>query len=333
MHNRNIICEYNREKLGLSLVEVFVSISIVAILLSIMIPAVQKSREAARRVQCSSNVRQVANAVIQFEGVHGVIPSGQYYLLLLPFLGEGPLAAMAGTEGLLLAGGHDNGFEIRINQDWDRSNKFVSTLVCPSDGWGDKSKGPLNYVLNGGSSIRMSAADYSADNGVWMRPSTLDRLKFRDVSDGLSQTALVGECLVPSRSLHEYHSAQYAEQSIRSREWATLRQFSPGQEQDFAASCQVAGERQLTARTGILLDWVLGFESEAAYRHIHPPNGFSCKTGAPVLLSYPAATSNHAGGVHVSRCDGSAAFVSESIDLSAWRALGSRNGHESVGDF
>jgi prepilin-type processing-associated H-X9-DG protein len=65
------------------------------------------------------------------------------------------------------------------------------------------------------------------------------------------------------------------------------------------------------------------------YQHIGPPDSRSCGW-LPSLRACMAASSRHLGGVNVAFCDGSGRFVSDNIDLTAWRALGSRNGGEVI---
>jgi prepilin-type processing-associated H-X9-DG protein len=77
--------------------------------------------------------------------------------------------------------------------------------------------------------------------------------------------------------------------------------------------------------------WLYGYHSTTAYWHIAPPNGRSCMF--PPSRIATSANSNHTGGVNVVFCDGSVRFVRETLDIATWRALGTRNGGEVVGNY
>ena len=77
------------------------------------------------------------------------------------------------------------------------------------------------------------------------------------------------------------------------------------------------------------------------YTHVLGPNSNSCINGTPTpptmevddSMRIDTPTSLHPGGVHLLLCDGAVRFISDEIDLNVWQARGSRNGHESVGEF
>jgi prepilin-type N-terminal cleavage/methylation domain-containing protein len=208
-----------REK-GFTLVELLVVIAIIGILVGLLLPAVQAAREAARRMQCSNNLKQIGLALHNYNDVYKKFPSGQYYCRrdivcnnqratwlqgwgwsasILPFIEQGNIS---------------NALNYGLNM-YDPVNvPIIQTPVgifqCPSDGTRKPVQAPSNsataperiatsnYCGNGGSfsnsfvSHVETGSGYTPDwaNGIMRRDSDHS---FRDITDGTSNTILVGE--------------------------------------------------------------------------------------------------------------------------------------------
>lgn len=204
---------------GFTLVELLVVIAIIGILVGLLLPAVQAAREAARRMQCSSNVRQLGIAVHNFESGYKNLPSGWisngnsgepgwgWAASLLPFMEGDNLYNQINLGQPIEADVHE---QVRLS--------VVSTLICPSDPFantfeiaeGDHSGhnhlispaqmrvddsgeklftvAKSNYIGMFGT-FELEDAPYNG-NGMLFGNS---KIKFRDVTDGLSNTLMIGE--------------------------------------------------------------------------------------------------------------------------------------------
>ena len=146
------------------------------------------------------------------------------------------------------------------------------------------------------------------------------------ITDGTSKTACIAESIlgVPSASLPRSPQTNYG--------YLTTYQSSLDD-----ASCAAPGAWNIANPRQFL--WYSGEIRNTAYNHYYTPNSksFDCVTNAFSLgytaIGWKAARSMHVGGVQMLLCDGSARFVSDNIDLNTWRALGTRDGGEVIGEF
>ncbi len=307
-----------------TLVELLVVIAIIGILVSLLLPAVQAAREAARRMQCSNNLKQLGLATHNYLSAHSRLPlclNGtskplSVHAYLLPFMEQTALYN-----------------QVDFKTSWNSPTNVVAmgtsvpTFNCPSEPNSTLPVGraATNYRANQGSQLLYgkpptdsSDTNYGmpAPNGVFISDKSL---KAAEITDGLSNTAAFSE-----HPLADYNNAAVSK-------FDTFRPGTyPATPDDAVQQCKAVDITNL-AKQGVSdvgAPWLQAYHSTTQYFHVTGPNSRSCMY-PPGRISTTAA-SYHTGGVMVTMCDGSVDFFSDSIELAIWRAVGSRNGAEVV---
>jgi len=314
---------------GFTLVELLVVIAIIGILIALLLPAVQAARESARRTQCVSNLKQLALAMHGHADSKGYFPHSHYNYIdstdtstgpylgknnrrcwfhdMLPYIEQTTLYEPFDSF-MATAGGDALAFK--------QLQSIVPTFVCPSDSLSPKLEtfwGGLGTPNQGfsGNLIVCVGNDYfnrgplspahlnSAKlNGVFFAHS---KVKFADITDGTTNTALASELIL---------STDIGSHDIRGR------YYNP-------AHGGVVFSTRVTPNTLV-------------------PDRFNWCSNTPVPAApctytatdmFVSARSYHPGGVNFGLADGSVRFVINYIDPAVYKALGSRDGGEAMGDF
>ena len=305
-----------RRRSAFTLVELLVVIAIIGILVGLLLPAVQAAREAARRMSCSSNVRQLTLGMMNYESAFKVLPPGWndhgtfWSAAILPQIEQ------TNTYDTLL-------FQERGLGNWDNpaSPNYkacqleIPSFQCPSCPElapraynGIESRVPISYRVNGGSRVSSDDASTRTVSGTQSFEETnLDgtnfgcsRIRFRDITDGLSRTILLGE----SRTDPEF-----------SKDGQGMDWWAMGGPQVDPCDCKGgSGGTEFT---------------EAAGSFFVRPNVAVVAPATNGYLMEVAFGSFHNGGTMLGKADGSVFYMSDNTDIVIVRAMGSRNGYET----
>ncbi len=320
-----------RPQHGFTLVELLVVIAIIGILIALLLPAVQAAREAARRTQCTNNLRQLALAAHNYHTAHATFPPGlnqfefnaspryrgtSLFVFLLPYLEQTSLGDRWDYRQpvMNLQGGREA-----------LAATVVSAFVCPSDRIPENpvAKGSDYHAVGsyGGNGGRRSFYPDSATiDGVFHTtgpasvPSPFQPpVAIEMITDGTSNTLLLGE-----RSHYDPNYETFAR-------WAwvdSLKYLGP-----WAA---IGGRRRIsdvTMSAFAPINYRLPFD----YDHrdsADPPAGSADQFAFYEDMRLCAWGSLHPGGANFAPADGSVRFLAETIDQETLEALSTRAGGE-----
>ncbi|QDS92442.1 hypothetical protein FF011L_11850 [Roseimaritima multifibrata] len=329
-------------KRGFTLVELLVVIAIIGVLVGLLLPAVQAAREAARRMQCSNNLKQLGLALHNYHDTHLTFPGytqvpgvgggiGMYsypaQLKFLPFIEQSPLYDQIRT----------NSREFYLNAGADSTTQGVQVpgFVCPSD-MPYPIVGRLgynNYVVSAGSNLGWDLTPLTRHNGVF-QPQMGTNMSA--ITDGTSNTIMVAEQLTGDNDDSSYRRET---DNVRGLSWSGNESTQQGpitqaQLEAAGAACDanpsshssVSGSRY---SRGIFTYTV--FNTVATPNWRYPGCYKSTSTGAHGSSAgiYPAR-SRHNGGVNHTLADGSVRMITDTTDLQVYHAMGSRNGNETI---
>jgi prepilin-type N-terminal cleavage/methylation domain-containing protein len=320
-----------RSSSAFTLVELLVVIAIIGILIALLLPAVQAAREAARRSQCSNNLKQTCLALHNFESATKTVASGAF---LPSGVGGTPFGTLVFLAQYMELTTITQTMNLKTVDAWTAPNDAAlytkpQAFLCPTDPSPGKveAMGFTNYHGNWGTWSPATGWDgvfgHCDDlTGIKRLPS----LKFGDVIDGLSNTAAFSEVV------NGAGGAGSAKTKFDCLDFGSQPSTT-----DLAAARTALMAKDWN-QASMLWDppwrwrgtpWTEGSVWRTGYNHLLTPNSPCWQTGDWFHLVTPAS-SYHPGGVQVGLMDGSVRFVSESVDWNAWRALGTRAGGESI---
>ena len=327
-----------------TLIELLVVIAIIAVLIGLLLPAVQKVREAAARAKCQNNLKQLGLAAHNYHGANERFPAGTQkspftgasgLVMLLPYLEQPQRYALFDQTKDLWDAANDNA----------RSSGDVPGLLCPSDPSSGQLQGPAgpagrtNYHANLGTHANQTEGKLLIRRGVFASGGAT--VKLSEIADGTSNTAMFAEI---RRGASGASPASDIYDVTRLASWSVLgpgatadspKNLDPSLDTTFQTACNAAASVESVSGLAYSGGWQTGMGQGKInliyYTHTVPPNytGRDCMSFTPTNI-HLASRSAHTGGVNLVLVDGSVRFVSNSIPMDNWRAAGTRNGGETL---
>jgi len=337
---------FTDKRRGFTLVELLVVIAIIGILIALLLPAVQAAREAARRMNCTNNLKQCGLAMHNYHDTHRCLPgftssttsSFSPQARLLPYAEQTSLQNLINFNLPLFGGVYSSMYLNPLQAPAART--LVPMFRCPSDGEKDiyteyyVSHPELDEAFAGGNYMVCIGSGtgtyydhrYPTDGAFYQGAAC----NFANYTDGLSNSLMFGETLLGNHQNTTGSAPVNAQRQVAYNN--SLSTTGPGlgglANPDLASI--VAG---CTSWQGVRASgWIVGKVYTCMFCSYMPPN-----TPVPDLyrmgMGWFGARSNHPGGVNVGLGDGSVRFISQTVELSTWRNLGSIAGGEVLGSF
>jgi len=244
---------------GFTLIELLVVIAIIAILIALLLPAVQAAREAARRSNCKNNLKQIGIGLHNYHDVHLSLPPGYVWggvgdfglswgTFLLPFIEQENLQEQ-GDVAVAMDNGWFDFLDASAGTVPPAFRIPIAMYACPSDVGPDENDqfsdmGKSNYSGVSGNSNRQSGAAGLGGNGAFFRNSDV---RFADITDGLSNTLVVGE-----RAYDLQGKLRSGGGNVLGSIWAATPTANGGHSGYLWTVCELTGGRLVNRDSGVM---------------------------------------------------------------------------------
>ncbi len=315
-------------RVGFTLIELLVVIAIIAILIGLLLPAVQKVREAASRMRCQNNLKQWGLAMHNYHDTNGKFP---YFTQVTPVRQNWAPFVMPFIEQGNLVKGYD------INQHWYAAVNLPTTqqplniFYCPSDRpgamWTDQSgyvSARGNYLVNYGNLTFGGAAMVGNGRGVFgcsgaSNPAgnvfTPYQATLVGITDGTSNTLLMSEVIVAKSDNNQGGGGNWPSGDFRGHIWHDATSSSP-------SHCPNIFMTLYPPNSSV--------PDNALCGTIANTDPLMPCTNGDTTQRHNTARSRHSGGVNALLCDGSLRFYTNATTQTTWRAMGSMDAGEVV---
>jgi prepilin-type N-terminal cleavage/methylation domain-containing protein/prepilin-type processing-associated H-X9-DG protein len=355
----------SRVRRGFTLIELLVVIAIIAVLIGLLLPAVQKVREAGNRMKCQNNLKQMGLATFNFESTNGCLPArygttnlnGTVFqndaspqAQILPYIEQSNKYAQFNFNYRVWDDLPGPGMPAAPNINEPARTQDIPIYLCPSDASDTQkaanwvsitggAEGRLNYLGNLGTTAKMGQTGLGA--GIFSGPAPVGRvfngIKIAAIRDGTSNTALYAEVM---RTTHPWPAVSgVRDNTVIILLSGNLATSYPDNDGRAIPPCASGALWNSSIKYGGLV-YERNLWGTTLYTHTLPPNWnrlvttggnqqYNCGDTA-IANMHVAASSYHSGGVNVGMSDGSVRFVADNINFAVWQAMGTRAGGEAV---
>ena len=326
-----------RSRRAFTLIELLVVIAIIAVLIGLLLPAVQKVRESAARAKCQNNLKQIGLGCLNFESANGALPPNGSWVTALSTQPFGGISYSVHARILAFVEQPALASQVKLTESCYTHKDLIATRVamfmCPSDvndrlGSTSPSTYPTSYGAASGDWLTFVDKAGKFGNGAFPGVSYPNQLGVHllDITDGARNTVGFGEVKALGPLLYTSKDPPLGVPPPTSPD--DLITLGGTFSDSFGHPAWVDSGPTYTGLT-------FAFPPNTSVNYAAAGQKYDIDWEAGAAVEYDAITtrSYHVGGVNALLLDGSVRFVNNSISQATWRALGTRNGGEPLGDF